>query len=157
MLTTLRRYFASCALDRDRRAASNAPDLAQVHRLLSDDAAAPRSVPSAVLRSRIMDGLRESAPIDSAAPRLRWALPAAACTMIAVAAAVTLLRPHAPTHPATGPGMLAKWIPVPTAPVVRMVSSVDDPLVDQAQKMYDDTRRATRVVVSRVPFIKRGG
>jgi hypothetical protein len=38
-----------------------------------------------------------------------------------------------------------------------MVSSVDDPLVDQAQKMYDDTRRATRVVVSRVPFIKRGG
>ncbi len=110
--------------------------------------------PSPTLRSRIMRGLHEASGPAPIAGSWRWALAGVACLLL-TAALIPALSHRPAAAPFTGP--LALQIPVGASPVFRMVSgSVDKPLLDQAQKMYDDTRRATRMVASCVPFARRG-
>ncbi len=153
MLSTIRRYFASCKLDRRHAAAGLAdaghPD--RVHRLLSEPA--PLHQPSPALRSRIMHALRES-PSPQPGPRWRWAGAALACLLV-TAAGLRFLSPAPAPTPVHGP---LAGLSFAADPMFRLVeSSMDKPMMDQAQKMYDDTRRATRVVVRCVPFVRRGG
>ena len=153
MLNTLRRYFASCELD--RRPSRGGGEFTRVHGLLSQHESAPRQAPSPALRSRIMDELRRSPAPSGQTHRGRWALAAAACVMLGVAA-VPLLRPAPPAGPSNA-SFSGISIPMGATPVYRLVAgSVDQPLLDQARKMYSDTQRATRAVVHCVPF-GRGG
>jgi len=153
MLKTLRRYLSSNALDRPDRQSHRAGEFDAVHRLLSVPGSTPRQAPSPALRSRIMGALRESPAPSDRARTWRWAA-AAACAALAIAA-VPILRPT-PRGPAlAGPAGIP--IPMDAAPVLRLVAGqVDRPLLEQAQKMYADTRRATRVVVNCVPFARGG-
>jgi hypothetical protein len=147
MIRTLRRFLDSCRLDRGEPGG----EFDAVHRALAGGS--PRAMPSPQLRSRTMDSLR-SAEID-AAPHLGWRWAAAGVASLLVAgAAVKLALPN----PAPRGQFSGLPIPVDAGPVMRLVSgSVDKPLLDQAQKMYDDTRRATRLVASCVPFARHGG
>jgi hypothetical protein len=156
MLNILRRYSASCDLDRRRSTGADRSlgEFDQVHKLLSQRDAAPMLRPSPALRSRIMDGLRESRVPADRPQGWRWALAAAACLGLGIAA-IPLMRPAVSHDP--GPGSFSR-ISIPSAtPMLRLVAgSVDQPLLDQAQKMYTDTRRATRAVVNCVPFARGG-
>ena len=153
MIKMLRRYFASCELDRPGHRASG--EFAEVHRRLCESAA-PRLEPSPALRSRIMGALRESEAPARPGVAWRWALAGVACLLLAGAMIPVVTRNAVPAAATDRIGAIQ--IPVGASPMLRLVSgSVDKPLLDQAQKMYDDTRRATRMVAACVPFARRGG
>lgn len=152
MLSTIRDYLAARRFDREPRGRQ-----AAVHELLSE--APEMSRPSQELRTRIMDGLRHSAQAEP--ERMRWSVGwlglAAACVVVGAVSWFT----RAPAPPTTlgqsGPGIVA-ILPETAGPVLRLVAdSMDRPILNQAQKMMDDTKRATNAVVRCVPFARRGG
>jgi len=132
---------------------------AEVERLLLDRAGVPMEPTPAGLRGRIMEGLREAPAVVRAGPVLwPWFGVAAAC--VALAGVMIMLGRQGATGPAPVAGGAAITSTVPLEPMgmIRMVAgSVDGPMMDQADAMLRDTRRATRMVVGIVPFAGRGG
>jgi hypothetical protein len=152
MLNNLLNFRSSCSLDRHAPTAGGPFD--DVHRALRQTPPPTMPAPSA-LRSRIMDRLRET----DAAPvyRIGWSriarLAAAAAVVVGIGLYIALRPAPAPVR---GPGSLALHVPVGVAPVIQLVTdNLDEPLLDQAQKMLSDASRATRAVVQCIPFTSR--
>ena len=152
MLTAIRHYLAARRFDRQPRG-----EQAAIDKLLAKPPVLER--PSPELRSRIMQGLRESTQAEQRASRLHpgWIGLAAACVVVGAVSWFT--RPPVPTPgPAQNGAGIVAILPTTAVPVIRMVAnSMDRPILNEAQKMMDDTKRATNAVVRRVPFARRGG
>jgi hypothetical protein len=150
MTRNILRFLDSLALDRGRAEVRDEA-LRHVHRALTEPPGLAR--PSPALRGRIMDAIREHpAPRAQPGPRWGWAATAAACLVIGWGVVIAL-RP--PSPPASRP-VVGLPIPTPSAALIQRIAiTMDKPFLDQAQMMMEDTRRATRVVVSCVPFVRR--
>jgi hypothetical protein len=152
-MLNLRSFVSSWSLD-SRKDSSDGP-WANVHRALSETpplvASAPRH-----LRARVMDRIYEMEPVAQSRPAGAWRRAGlAAAAVVAVGAGVYVLVRPATTRDRGAEPLMSLHVPVDVGPMVRLVAlNVDQPLLDQAQKMMSDTRRATEAVVRCIPFVR---
>ena len=152
-MLNLRSFISSWSLD--RRKGSTAGPLADVHRALSETPPPLAPAPHQ-LRARVMDRIYAMEPVTRSAGTVAWRpIGVAAAAALAIGAGLYVAT-RSPTGPERGPEQgLRLSVPVDAGPVVRLVAmNVDQPLLDQAQKMVSDTRRATEAVVRCIPFVR---
>jgi hypothetical protein len=148
-MNTLRDFLASCSLDRPGPARG---PFAAVHRELSGAEADMVPTPPGI-RARVMDRLYESQqPAPSLAIGWRWGAALAAVLTLAVGV-ISLMLSRPPVSSSTS----ALHVPVDAGPMIRLVAgSLDQPMLDQAEKLVNDTKRVTRAVVRCIPFTRGG-
>lgn len=156
MLSTLRDFLSSCALDQRPDNGGARSGIEDVHRRLASEPP-PLAPAPAGLRAAVIQRLEAmEAPPRRMVLAGGWGAAMAAGLALAVGGVALLtIRPAPPPAPAKAEGLLS--LPMTPEPVFRVVAgSVDGPLLDQAQKMVEDTRRATRAVVRCLPFTEGG-
>jgi hypothetical protein len=83
---------------------------------------------------------------------------AAACALVAATLGLRSALSRPPATPSAPIASLNTSVPLEPSGMIRLVTgSVDKPLMDQADLMINDTKRATQAVVRCVPFAGRGG